>query len=289
MSIHELEKESQERLNNAYKALNLPDPEGYTGTVEREYQKELARNLQKEGSKAANASTDQRIAGKLKVAGYSLYEIQNVIEQHSPMAVKPSQEQRQAYAKAVIQKAYFPGGTEPEKRLEERRLDLLGIETKVEPVIESNLDTSDEDSELFPLDILVDRNLSHDEIVAACVDIFSLSPTEILITEDITDLDIDLDENILLICELMPIGGDFKTFLSFYPQNFSIEEQLEEIGDGLTIARKFCEFLNVKSLIKDDSSPDEYEEDAYFLIDRINIQRVYIDLDKIDDDLYLLK
>jgi hypothetical protein len=46
--------------------------------------------------------------------------------------------------------------------------------------------------------------------------------------------------------------------------------------------------LNVKSLIKDDSSPDEYEEDAYFLIDRINIKRVYIDLDKIDDDLYLL-
>ena len=59
--------------------------------------------------------------------------------------------------------------------------------------------------------------------------------------------------------------------------------------DLLVLNRKFCEFLNVKSLIKDDSSPDEYEEDAYFLIDRINIQRVYIDLDKIDDDLYLLK
>jgi hypothetical protein len=129
--IHELERESQERFQNAYEALRLPDPDGYTGTVEREYQKELARNLQKEGSKAANASTDQRIAGKLKVAGYSLGEIQKVIEQYSPMAVKPSQDQSQAYAKTVIQRAYFPGGTDLAKQSGERRLDRLAMETKV--------------------------------------------------------------------------------------------------------------------------------------------------------------
>jgi hypothetical protein len=129
--IRELERETQERLKNAYEALKLPDPDGYTGTAEREYQKELARNLQKDGGKAANASTDQRIAGKLKVAGYSLDEIQKVIEQYSPMAVKPTQEQRQAYAKAVIQKAYFPGSANTEKQLEERRLEQLGIDTKV--------------------------------------------------------------------------------------------------------------------------------------------------------------
>lgn len=130
--IRELERESQQRFQNAHEALRLPDPEGYTGTVEREYQKELARNLQKEGSKAANASTDQRIAGKLKVAGYSLDEIQKVIERYSPMAVKPTQEQCQAYAKTVIQKAYFPGGNNLEKQFEERRLEQLGIDTKVE-------------------------------------------------------------------------------------------------------------------------------------------------------------
>lgn len=113
--IRELERETQERLKKAYEALKLPDPDGYTGTSEREYQKELARNLQKDGGKAANASTDQRIAGKLKVAGYSLDEIQKVIEQHSPMAVKPTQEQRQAYAKTVVQKAYFTGATNVKK------------------------------------------------------------------------------------------------------------------------------------------------------------------------------
>lgn len=131
MTIRELQREGQERLQKAYEALKLPDTEGYTGTVEREYQKELARNLQKDGSKAANASTDQQIAGKLKVAGYSLDEIQKVIEQYSPMAVKPTQEQSQAYAKNVVQKAYFPGGVNPERQLEERRLEQLGIDTKV--------------------------------------------------------------------------------------------------------------------------------------------------------------
>ncbi|MFN7717289.1 MAG: hypothetical protein ACK5QS_17720 [Pseudanabaenaceae cyanobacterium] len=139
--IRELERESQERLQKAYEALRLPDPEGYTGTAEREYQKELARNLQKDGSKAANASTDQRIAGKLKVAGYSLNEIQKVIERYSPIAVKPTQEQCQAYAKTVIQKAYFPGGTNLAKQSGERRLDQLGIETKIR--LPSNSQTND--------------------------------------------------------------------------------------------------------------------------------------------------
>lgn len=145
MSIHEFEKESQERLNNAYKALSLPDPDGYNGTSEREYQKELARNLQNDGSKAISASMDQRIAGKLKAAGYSLGEIEEVVKQHSPMAVKPSQEQRQAYAKNVVQKAYFSGGANPEKQLEERRLEQLGIDTKVKIKQSLTPQTKDED------------------------------------------------------------------------------------------------------------------------------------------------
>ena len=72
MSIHKLDQEIQERFQSAIASLKSPDPDDYKGTAEREYQKELARILQKEGNKAANASTDQRIAGKLKAAGYEL-------------------------------------------------------------------------------------------------------------------------------------------------------------------------------------------------------------------------
>ena len=157
MTIRELQREGQERLQKAYEALKLPDTEGYTGTVEREYQKELARNLQKDGSKAANASTDQRIAGKLKVAGYSLDEIKDVIEQCSPMAVKPSQEQRQAYAVSVVEKAHFLPNNKSKKTLEETRLlgecrlDKLEIGTKLEFAPESKND-------------VLSENISHPEI-----------------------------------------------------------------------------------------------------------------------------
>jgi hypothetical protein len=126
----DLERESQQRFKNAFEALRLPDPDDYNGTIVREYQKELARNLQKEYSKAASVSMDQQIAGKLSAAGYSLDDIKNVIELHSPLAVKPTIEHRQAYANAVVQKAYPLRGDTSNSQSDERRLDKLGIETK---------------------------------------------------------------------------------------------------------------------------------------------------------------
>ena len=130
MSIRQLDQENQERFQSAIASLKSPDPDDYKGTAEREYQKELARILQKEGNKAANVSTDQRIAGKLKAAGYDLSEIEEVIENHSPMAVKPTQEQRRFYAKTVVQKAQTLKGFVQEKQSEERRLNYLGIDTR---------------------------------------------------------------------------------------------------------------------------------------------------------------
>ncbi|MFM7790068.1 MAG: hypothetical protein ACKO90_18700, partial [Microcystis panniformis] len=130
MSIHKLDQEIQERFQSAIASLKSPDPDDYKGTAEREYQKELARILQKEGNKAANASTDQRIAGKLKAVGYDLSEIEKVIENYSPMAVKPTQEQCRFYAKTVVQKAQAFKGVVQEKQSEERRLNYLGIDTK---------------------------------------------------------------------------------------------------------------------------------------------------------------
>jgi hypothetical protein len=131
VSIRQLDQENQERFQSAIASLKSSDPDDYKGTAEREYQKELARILQKEGNKAANASTDQRIAGKLKAAGYDLSEIEEVIQNCSPMAVKPTQEQRHFYAKSVAQKAQTFKGFVQEKQSEERRLNCLGIDTKI--------------------------------------------------------------------------------------------------------------------------------------------------------------
>jgi hypothetical protein len=144
VSIRQLDQENQERFQSAIASLKSSDPDDYKGTAEREYQKELARILQKEGNKAANASTDQRIAGKLKAAGYDLSEIEEVIENHSPMAVKPTQEQRRFYAKSVVQKASFLKNTQGERILGEHRLDHLGMATKIQEVLVSKTEVSEE-------------------------------------------------------------------------------------------------------------------------------------------------
>lgn len=146
------------------------------------------------------------------------------------------------------------------------------------------------DMELFPLDIVIDRNLSIHEIIEACATIFSLPPEDIVVVEDISEsMDVP-EDNIQLFCEQTFVGGDFKNFLSLHPQNYLIEEQIKKIGNELDIAQKLNEILHSKCLVKDSFSFEEYEEDAYFLIEeKADPKLVYIDIDKLDNDLYVLQ
>ena len=280
MSIHEFEKENQERLNNAYKALSLPDPAGYTGTTEREYQKELARNLQNDGSKAISPSMDQRIAGKLKAAGYSLSEIEEVVKQHSPMAVKPNQEQRQAYAKNVIQKAYFSGGANPEKQLEERRLEQLGIDTKVK--IKQSLAMG---WKLF----LVDRDLSNHEIATTFAEIFEITEDDVIVFEEVEVFGDNLSDNIQLICERTSVKGDFQLLLTIYLQGYELEEIAEKMGE-LEIIGSFSEILGCNCLILDPSKDNLKDEDSCLFLQGLSnlIQEVFIDPDTLDNNEYII-
>ncbi|WP_013334899.1 hypothetical protein [Gloeothece verrucosa] len=160
MSIHKLDQEIKERFQSAIASLKSPDPDDYKGTAEREYQKELARILQKDGNKAANVSTDQRIAGKLKAAGYDLREIKEVIENYSPMAVKPTEQQRQLYAKSIAQKARAFKGVVQEKQSEERRINYLQIDTKTKfnSELTTNLEAQFKWIHLDQFYVLLERN-----------------------------------------------------------------------------------------------------------------------------------
>ncbi|MEO1743218.1 MAG: hypothetical protein AAFR99_15585 [Cyanobacteria bacterium J06629_9] len=116
------------RLASADRTLRTPDPQNYSGTANREYQKELARNLRKGGHAAATHQTDQRIAAKLKTAGFSRTDIQTAVQKHSPMAVRSAQQHSQAYAARIAE-------TPAMKRqgihaAGERRLDKVGLEAK---------------------------------------------------------------------------------------------------------------------------------------------------------------
>jgi len=141
---------------------------------------------------------------------------------------------------------------------------------------------------IFPLNIVVERQLSNEEIVAACTKVFSLSPNEIIVVEDISKID-TTKKDMQLFCERTFINGDFKIYLSFYSENSLVEERVEKEGDELSIAQKLCEAWHTKCLVKDNSPIEDYEEDAYFLVqEKVEPQLVYIDLDKLDDDLYVL-
>ena len=122
-------QEVNKRMVSADRALRQPDAKGYSGKVEREYQRELARHLIKGGRGAATSQTDQRIAGKLKAAGFNEQEIRRAIQKHSPMAVKANQQQSQDYAARIVKNASKIKRQEIHSA-DERRLDKVDLAEK---------------------------------------------------------------------------------------------------------------------------------------------------------------
>jgi hypothetical protein len=248
MTIRELQREGQERLQKAYEALKLPDTEGYTGTVEREYQKELARNLQKDGSKAANASTDQRIAGKLKTAGYSLGEIEEVIEQQSPMAVKPTQEQRQAYARSIVQKALPPRNHEYNEQSKER---IIAPLTLVEIGGTRKIYGMPSEEKFF-----IRPKCSPQQIQSAIANLMRISIENILVYDSDDQEMPMLNNSILYLIDFTNAIGDFPCHLTIYPQLPTVDEWLSDDPERLAFISQFCALLSCEALTESDDSPD---------------------------------
>ena len=73
-------------------------------------------------------------------------------------------------------------------------------------------------------DFLVDRNLSKDELGATISQVFSVSPIDVLVINDIAEAKVD--KNIRIICERLPVRGDFLMRLCIY-LNDSQFKQLE--------------------------------------------------------------
>lgn len=95
-------------------------------------------------------------------------------------------------------------------------------------------------------EFLVDRNLSKDELEATISQVFSVSPREILVVNDIAEAKVD--KNIRIICERLPLRGDFLMRLSIYLH----DSQLKQLDPKLVI-KQFCCILHCKCLISDDS------------------------------------
>ena len=95
-------------------------------------------------------------------------------------------------------------------------------------------------------DLLVDRNLSKDEIRATISQVFSVSLIDVLVVDDIAETEVS--EHIRVLCECLPAQGDFSMKLFIYVRDSKLAQLNPEL-----IIKQFCCILHCKCLISDDS------------------------------------
>lgn len=123
-------------------------------------------------------------------------------------------------------------------------------------------------------DIIIDRNLSNDEVVAAISQVFSVSSADVLVVDDIAEAEVS--EHIRLLCERMPVQGDFSMKLSIYVR----DSKLEQLDPKSTV-RQFCGVLHCKCLIS-DSSVNPFS--MLLVQESEDIQPVALDPERLDEN-----
>jgi len=129
-------------------------------------------------------------------------------------------------------------------------------------------------------EVLIDRNLTDEEIITGISKVFSVSKTDILIVDDIAE--IHVGERFRIVCERTLVKGDFPLKLSIY----LYDAKLAQLNAKVIIGR-FCDILHCKCLIPDNSS-NPY---SMLLIQGSNKQQIVL-LDPIrldEDEEYILK
>ena len=123
-------------------------------------------------------------------------------------------------------------------------------------------------------DLLIDRDISKDEVVTAISQVFSVSPANVLVVDDIAEAEVS--EHIRLLCERMPVQGGFSMKLSIYIR----DSKLEQLDPKSTI-RQFCGVLHCKCLIS-DSSVNPFS--MLLVQESEDIQPVALDPERLDEN-----
>ncbi|NET57174.1 MAG: hypothetical protein F6K47_13730 [Symploca sp. SIO2E6] len=129
-------------------------------------------------------------------------------------------------------------------------------------------------------EMLIDRNLTADEIATTISDLLLIPLADILVVDDITSVNIDLKTKV--VCENTAIGGDFSMMLSIYLRDPNLGKLDIKASTG-----QFSSMLRCKCLISDESA-NPY---SWLLIQgTTDCQIVYLDPDKLDEnEEYLVK
>jgi hypothetical protein len=267
-----LEEESRKRLHNAFEATSSIDTEVYHNSVDREYQLELVRILHHEEGAMINAYTDQRIAGMLLALGYSSDEIEDSIIKNSPMAVKPVQDQRNLYAKSIMQKAISFNKNKSNQKL---------VQNRYQKVYPDSIAWAGElpKQESF----LIRPTYALHEIQSAMAKLLQVREDVILIVNTDEHEIPPLNDAILFLVDYSFALGDFPVHLSIYPQlpafdtwHPSDQRRLAFIGD-------FCTLLACEALTEGNENPS-IDQGWIVLKGNSVCQSVILDVEKILDD-----
>ena len=116
-------------------------------------------------------------------------------------------------------------------------------------------------------DIFISKELKKDEVANALSAVFRTPVDNILIVKSIDD--IQVDDNVKILCQTYSVNADYKIKLSIYIRDNSLVPK----NDLETIA-SLCEKLNCEVLVSD------YSSNPYTML---RIGRVSVDIDKYDE------
>ncbi len=123
-------------------------------------------------------------------------------------------------------------------------------------------------------EILVDRYLTDNEIITTISDIFSISPKDVLVITDISEMKIN--QYIRILCERLIVKGDFLIKLAIYLR----DPVLEQMDKKLFISR-FCGKLNCICLLA-DTNINPY---SMLLVRGLDVQQiVHLDSERLDEN-----
>jgi hypothetical protein len=134
-------------------------------------------------------------------------------------------------------------------------------------------------------DMLIDRRPSDSELLHALAHVFQISTDTVVLFGDYGELLAPEPAGTRLLCERLPIEGEFRMKLGIMPVHPD-QEAFARIHDDIDLLSALCRTLAVRGLI-DDGSENPY---AFLLIDSTGaVSRTDLDAERLDNDqLYVL-
>lgn len=134
-------------------------------------------------------------------------------------------------------------------------------------------------------DILIDRLPADNELQNALASVFQISPAEVVLFGDYNELLAPEPAGTRLLCERLPVAGEFRMKLGIMPTHPD-QEAFVLIHDDIGLLTALCRVLAVRGLV-DDGSVNPY---AFLLIDTDGaLSRTVLDAERIDhDEQYVL-